>query len=225
MTGSAPALSATPPGSTPGWRFQAYKWATGIAVGQAAAALYFVNGWTPRVRSARLLDTALDRAIPFSVHAVWFYLPFYVGIFLIGIATIRDRRLYNRGLLGILATAALGAVGHWLVPAEYPRPPVMLPHHNLSEAFLGWVQKIDPPGNVFPSLHVAFAALLTLVLLAHRRPVGVLLLVMTILLSLSTLFTKQHFIADVLAGGLLGAAVAAWVMRPHGGLRWGARQA
>ena len=220
MTAPAPAL---PPGSTVGWRFEAYKWATGLAVGQAAGTLYFVNGWTHRVRSTALLDTAIDRAIPFNIHAVWFYLPLYVGIFLISIAATRDRRLYNRALLGILAVAVVGALGHWLIPAAYPRPPVLPPYANPSAAFLGWVQSVDPPGNVFPSLHVAFASGLALVMRSHRPRVGTLTLVMTVLLALSTLVTKQHFIADVLAGFVLGAGMAAWVLAPHGGLRWRAR--
>jgi membrane-associated phospholipid phosphatase len=213
-----------PPRALSGWRFEAYKWATGIAVGVAASVLYFTNGWSHRVRSTELLNTAWDRAIPFNLHAVWFYLPLYVGIFLIAVATTRDRRLYDRALLGILLVAAVGAVGHWLVPAAYPRPPVLPPYPNPSAAFLGWVQSIDPPGNVFPSLHVAFAIQLALILRVHRPRVGALLLVMAALLSLSTLFTKQHFIADVAGGLALGAAMAAWVLHPHGGLRGTAKE-
>lgn len=216
MTAAAGAL---PPRSPARWRFELYKWATGIAVGLAATALYLRNGWSHRVRSTQLLDTALDRALPFSVHAVWFYLPFYVGVFLIGIATTRDRRLYERALVGILLGAALGALGHRLVPAEYPRPLVALPYANLSAAFLGWVQSVDPPSNVFPSLHVAFATQLALILRVHRPRVGALLLAMTAVLTVSTLLTKQHFVADVVAGFILGAGLAAWVLRPFGGLR------
>jgi membrane-associated phospholipid phosphatase len=216
MTAAARVLPSRAPAR---WRFEVYKWATGIAVGAAASALYLANGWSHRVRSTHLLDTALDRAIPFDVHAVWFYLPFYVGGFLIAVATCRDRRLYDRALVGIVLGAGLGAIGHWLVPAEYPRPAVLPPYANASAAFLGWVQTIDPPSNVFPSLHVAFAVLLALILRVHRPPVGAILLVMAALLSASTLITKQHFIADVVGGLVLGTAIAAWVLRPFGGLR------
>jgi membrane-associated phospholipid phosphatase len=58
-----------------------------------------------------------------------------------------------------------------------------------------------------------------LILRVHRPRVGALLLVMAALLAVSTLITKQHFIADVVAGLGLGAAMAAWVLHPHGGLR------
>jgi membrane-associated phospholipid phosphatase len=214
---TAPARVVAPP-TAPGWRFEAYKWVTGVGVGLAASVLYFANGWSERVRSTQLLDTAADRAIPFSVHAVWFYLPFYIGIFLIAVASTRDRRLYDRALVSILLVAGIGAVGHWLVPAAYPRPPVLPPYRDLSTAFLGWVQSIDPPGNVFPSLHVAFAVGLALILRVHRPAVGAVLLVMSALLAVSTLLTKQHFIADVVAGLVLGIVMAWWVLLPHGGL-------
>jgi membrane-associated phospholipid phosphatase len=216
MTAAARVL---PPRSPARWRFEAYKWTTGVAVGVAATALYLTNGWTHRIRSTELLDTALDRAIPFYIHAVWFYLPFYIGGFLIAVATCRDRRLYDRSLVSILACAGLGAIGHWLVPAEYPRPAVLPPYADASAAFLAWVQSIDPPSNVFPSLHVAFAVQLALILRVHRPPIGAILLVMAAVLSASTLLTKQHFIADVFGGLVLGAAIAALVLRPFGGLR------
>ena len=63
---------------------------------------------------------------------------------------------------------------------------------------MAWVQRVDPPGNVFPSLHVAQTTMLSLILLMRDRPrLGRVALVMATMLALSTLTTKQHFIADV----------------------------
>jgi membrane-associated phospholipid phosphatase len=73
------------------------------------------------------------------------------------------------------------------------------------------VQHIDPPGNVFPSLHVAHTSMLAFLLLRDRPRLGRLALVMATALALSTLTTKQHFIADVLSGytlAFLGRAFA-----------------
>ena len=60
----------------------------------------------------------------------------------------------------------LGALGHLSIGAEYPRPVLHPPYPDLSYAFLAWVQHIDPPGNVFPSLHVAHTTMLALILRA-----------------------------------------------------------
>ena len=76
---------------------------------------------------------------------------------------------------------------------------------------MAWVQHVDPPGNVFPSLHVAHTSMLAFLLLRDRPRLGLVALVMATLLALSTLTTKQHFIADVLGGytlAFLGRAFA-----------------
>ena len=56
----------------------------------------------------------------------------------------------------------LGALGHIFIGAEYPRPVLHPPYPDISGAFLASVQHIDPPGNVFPSLHVAHTTMLAL---------------------------------------------------------------
>ena len=56
---------------------------------------------------------------------------------------------------------------------------------------------------MFPSLHVAHTTMLALLLIKDRPRLGPVALAMATALALSTLTTKQHFIADVLSGYLL----------------------
>ena len=86
------------------------------------------------------------------------------------------------------------------------------PYADISAAFLASVQHIDPPGNVFPSLHVAHTTMLALLLLKDRPRLGLVALAMATALALSTLTTKQHFIADVLSR--LPARVLRALVRP-----------
>jgi membrane-associated phospholipid phosphatase len=206
-----PDLPPDPPAALaeqrPGGSFALYKWALAFLVGSVGLALYQVLGRTELHRSTTLLDTAFDRAIPLLPWSVWFYEPFYVAIFVVATVGLRTRRMFHRALACVVANASLGAVGHALVRAQYPRPALPPPLADLSLAFLAFVYRIDPPGNVFPSLHVAHAFSLALVLRLDRPRLGTAALVMASLLALSTLTTKQHFIADVLAG-LVMAAVA-----------------
>jgi len=194
--------------------FGAYKWALGLGAAVLQSSIYFAIGHWPRPRSQSLLNTALDRAIPFLPFTIWCYLPFYAGIFVMAIAGLRTRRLFDRALVGVVVTMMVGATGHLLVGAEYPRPAVGAANGNLSLAFVAWVQAVDPPGNVFPSLHVAHTSALA-VILRHDRPrLGTLAVVMAGLLALSTLTTKQHFVADVLAGLVIAGATSFLVLRP-----------
>ena len=76
-----------------------------------------------------------------------------------------------------------------------------------------WVQSVDAPGNVFPSLHVAHTTMLSILLMRDRPRLGRVAFVMAQLLAISTLTTKQHFIADVVSGYALAALGAHLALR------------
>ncbi len=205
---TSPAVAADPAGPLAS---PAYRWSLGLALALLQSAVYFGIGHAHLTRSTELLRTRLDDAIPFWPWTAWCYLPFYAGTFLIAIGGFRHKRLFDRTAVAVVAVMCLGALGHLFVGAEYPRPVLVPPYPNLSYAFMAWVQHIDPPGNVFPSLHVAHTSMLAFLLLRDRPRLGRVALVMATLLALSTLTTKQHFIADVLGGytlAFLGRAFA-----------------
>jgi len=196
-----------------GAAFQGYKWGTALALAIIGLAIYEVLGRTDLGRSTSLLMTPLDRVIPLAPWTAWFYEPFYAAIFIIGVVTFRSRFLYNRTLVCVAANIVLAALGHAFVRAEYPRPILPVPAPDLSTAFLAFVYRIDPPGNVFPSLHVAHTFLIAFMLMMDRPRVGRLLLWMSIILAASTLTTKQHFIADVAAGLAMALTWRFWGRR------------
>jgi len=164
-------------------------------------------------RSTELLRTKLDDAIPLLPATAWLYLPIYAGIFIIAIAGFKTKIHFDRALLGVFGIMVVGLAGHLLIRAEYPRPLVTPPYPDLSSAFLAFVQKIDPPGNVFPSLHVAHTSSLALILHHENPRLGRIVIVLAAVLALSTLTTKQHFIADVISGFALAAASRLIVLR------------
>lgn len=192
--------------------FQGYKWGTALVIGVLGFILYQVMGRTDIGRSTTLLDTGLDRAIPLWTWTSWLYEPFYVAIFVIGVIGFQSRFLYNRALILICANVVVGALGHYFVKAEYPRPVLPTPYPDLSTWFLARVHEIDPPGNVFPSLHVAHSFMISFVALLDRPRLGRVMMGMSVVLAISTLTTKQHFIADVAAGLVMALAGRAWVM-------------
>ncbi len=181
----------------------AYRWTVGLTLALLQSAVYFGIGHAHLQRSTELLRTRLDDALPFWPWTAWCYLPFYAGTFLIAIGGFRRRWLFDRTVKAVLMVMFVGALGHLFVHAEYPRTVLHPPYADLSSAFLASVQHIDPPGNVFPSLHVAHTTMLSLLLIKDRPILGRVALVMATMLAISTLTTKQHFVADVLSGYLL----------------------
>jgi membrane-associated phospholipid phosphatase len=194
----------------------AYKWLVGGAMAAVQTIVYFAVGHLHLARSTELLRTRLDDAIPFLPWTSWCYLPFYAAIFIMAVIGFRRRALFNRALLAVFVVMVVGATCHVLIGAEYPRPVLTPPYPDLSTAFMAAVQHIDPPGNVFPSLHVAHTSMLALLLIKDRPRLGAVALVMATLLALSTLTTKQHFIADVVAGYLLAFVGRALALRGLG---------
>jgi membrane-associated phospholipid phosphatase len=194
-------------------RFTAYKWSCGLSAAAVQCLIYFGIGKLHFSRSTELLRTRLDDAIPFWPATSWCYLPVYAGIFIAAIVGFRTRAHFDRALRGVFLIMLVGLAGHLLIRAEYPRPILLPPYRGISEAFHAWVQSIDPPGNVFPSLHVAHTSSLSLIMHHENPRLGRLLMVFAALLALSTLTTKQHFIADVLAGFALAAFSRLIVLR------------
>jgi membrane-associated phospholipid phosphatase len=190
-----------------------YKWTLGLTAAVIQSLAYFGIGHLHLTRSTELLRTRLDDAIPFWTWTSWCYMPFYAAIFIICIVSFRSRLLFNRGLGAVALVMVIGALGHTLIPAEYPRPVLHPPYDSISSAFLAAVQRIDPPGNVFPSLHVAQTSGLALILYRDRPAIGRVAVVMGALLALSTLTTKQHFIADVISGYALAFIGRAFALR------------
>jgi len=201
----APSSAQLPP-AAPGHEVYAsatYRWLVGVALALTQSAVYFGIGHTELHRSTELLRTRLDDAIPFLPWTTWCYLPFYAGVFIIAIAGFRRRALFDRTARSVLLVMLVGAICHVFIRAEYPRPLVLPPFRGLSEAFMHWVQSVDAPGNVFPSLHVAHTTMLSVLLMRDRPRLGRVAFVMATLLAISTLTTKQHFIADVISGYVL----------------------
>jgi membrane-associated phospholipid phosphatase len=193
-------VAASPPSTAPGIATPAYKWTVGLGMAALQSLVYFGIGHLHLDRSTELLRTRLDDAIPFWPWTAWCYLPFYAGVFLIAIAGFKRRALFNRALQAVLIVMTIGALCHVFIGAEYPRPVLHPPYADVSATFMAFVQRIDPPGNVFPSLHVAHTTMLALILIKDRPLLGRIALAMATALALSTLTTKQHFIADVVSG-------------------------
>jgi membrane-associated phospholipid phosphatase len=87
--------------------------------------------------------------------------------------------------------------------------PTMAPHADevAGNGFAVWslrlVYSLDQPYNCFPSLHVAHSFVSAFACFRVHRGVGRMAILWASLVGLSTLFTKQHYVLDVVAGALI----------------------
>lgn len=162
--------------------------------------------------------TPVDHWIPFEPLALpvylslWFYLTLAPGLL------TAPRELFSYAVAaGLLSLAGLGVFLIW--PTAIPPAGIDWSHHP-EFAFL---KSADGPSNACPSLHVAFAVftaiwnhrILRELRIGRALRAGNWLWCGGILYS--TVAIRQHVALDVLAGFLLGAAVAAihlaWLRR------------
>jgi membrane-associated phospholipid phosphatase len=154
-------------------------------------------------RPAHTLYLPAEERIPFlPVFEYLYLLTFFVPVALL--VTMRRYEQFLR-LVRALGIALLAAYTTYLVCPVYMERP-RLDVSSLHTWLLS-LQYLDKPYNHFPSMHV------TLSWLAVRSAQGsprsrLVLTVLATAVSISTLFVKQHYIVDVVAGYLL--AWGAW---------------
>lgn len=149
-------------------------------------------------------ELPLDRAIP--VEPAWMLAYGSVWIFaLLPVFVVRSPVLMRRALLAAVTVFALAYAGFLAYPTVLPRPQIVEGGFLAKSLQINY--SLDPPYNCFPSLHVAWAFVSALTGYRVHRGVGLAALVWAGLISLSTLYTKQHYVLDVV-GGMAIAGVA-----------------
>jgi membrane-associated phospholipid phosphatase len=140
----------------------------------------------------------------YSFYAVLFALCF-------GVAYAKDRPTFQLLAFMITLTLACGYVGYTFMPAMGPAFTEKF-QVSLDPYYFGWVkeQLLDAyrvPRDCFPSLHTA----ISLVFLVHARQSARwlyrVLLPIVVSIPLACVYLRYHYVADLLAGGILAAAV------------------
>lgn len=178
--------------------------------------------FSPSDESVLLIESPLDAEIPFCE---WFFIPYiswYVCIALTLIYPLfKSKREFLRSNALLIGCMFLPMLFCSFVPNGIDlslRPDFdTLGRENIGTFFVKLIYSIDsPPRNVMPSMHVSeswamfFAVLQSKVML--KKPIFKALAgIWAILISLSTVFIKQHSILDVFAGFAVGIIVFAFV--------------
>ena len=160
--------------------------------------------WCQRnhLTAPRELRLRLDDWIPYWPSWVWIYSCIYYPLILYLNFVMESPRHFTH--VSVSYMLLLG-----LQMAFFVLFPVTTPEHwrsfnrqrTLSERFLALVQRFDARSNSFPSMHVSVAMLTSLHLLPY---LGALSFAFPLLIALSCLFTKQHYVLDLPAGAALG---------------------
>ena len=175
--------------------------------------VYMVINTNTSGRTVYVPELPLDRAIPLEPAWIVVYGSMYVFAFL-PVFVVRDPELRCRAVLAYIMVQLVSYVGFLTYPTIGPRP-----EQVPSQGFLAWTLQVnyefDPPYNCFPSLHVAYACLAALTAYRVHRALGLVALGYAGLIGASTLFTKQHYLLDVIGGGVAAGAAYLLFLRGH----------
>jgi membrane-associated phospholipid phosphatase len=171
--------------------------------------MYFVIGQATAGGAHYQPFIALDHAMPLSPPWIFVYGSLYMCGFLLPLVVVRGQELFRQTLKAYLFVMLVSYAGFWWYPTIAPRVETSVVH-GFAEWCLQVFYSIDQPFGCFPSLHVAYSMVGALACYRMHRRVGVIAVSWAALIGLSTVYTKQHFVVDAIAGAVLGVA-AYWL--------------
>jgi membrane-associated phospholipid phosphatase len=166
---------------------------------------------------ASTLHCFLDDLVPFWPWTMYLYAFVYTSM-LYPLFVVRCDRLFRRVVLAYFAvlTIAFACFLAFPVTAIGLRPaPAMLRDEVFHEWGLKLNYALDPPYNLFPSLHLSIAATAMLSAWKASRRFGVLATPIVAGVGMSIVTVKQHYVVDGLGAIILAAAVFLLVLRPY----------
>jgi membrane-associated phospholipid phosphatase len=158
------------------------------------------------------LSTFLDRSIPFAPGWVWVYLLYYPFCFT-PLFLLNNIDTFRRVAGAYLMEFVVAFLVFLSFPVKMIRPVVIT--DTLSTKAVGMIYRLDPGFNVFPSLHVANSLLVALIFYRYNKPLGIVFILIAVLISVSTLYVKQHYFLDIVTGVLDTALVYPLIFWGH----------
>ncbi|HEY0593879.1 MAG TPA: phosphatase PAP2 family protein [Thermoanaerobaculia bacterium] len=170
---------------------------------------YVFIGDGMRGRASHYPELALDRLIPLQPSWVLVYGTLYFYLIALPWLTIRQPAHIRRMVFAYLLIWITAYACFLLFPSEARRPDVV-PGDGFGARGLRFLYESDTPRNCFPSLHVAHSFVSALACWRLHRRVGMAAIAAASVVAVSTLFTKQHYLLDILGG--IGLAFAAYLI-------------
>lgn len=157
------------------------------------------------------IECALDAAIPFCEYFVFPYIFWFVFLYGIHIYTLLcDIKAFKKLMYFIMLTYTTTISVYIIFPNMQLLRPTEFERDNAIVDFMKWYYVFDTNTNVCPSLHVvgSFATLFASwnckgLNTWYWRSFNT---VSAILISISTVFVKQHSVIDIVAGVILSFA-------------------
>jgi len=162
---------------------------------------------------ARYFETKWDQKINFDPRWVWIYSGLYYPMILLAALSVPTWTEYAYTVGCFLSLLAIQVTFFVLWPVAIPATWRDAAHvHEArgskphSMRMLDMVWSYDKLRNSLPSMHVSVAMMVDLTIGRNWPTMGIICAAFPLLIAISALKTKQHYVVDVVPGALLGAA-------------------
>ena len=166
-------------------------------------------------KNVHLIHCTLDDRIPNMAIFIYPYVSWFPYIVVCAALAIKnlDDRQFKKAVLVLTTGMNIFLFISYVWPTGLDfRESIVYDLHTLSGNLLKFVQTVDTPKSVFPSMHVYVTLVLQYTLEMQKKLVpawGIWVgRVLALLIVLSTMFTKQHSAVDVTAAIVMFAVLA-----------------
>lgn len=153
----------------------------------------------------------IEKQIPFLPWTVCIYLSTYLLIILAILAI--PSKFIQQALIGMIGIIIIQSLFFVIIPTYYPRPPFPTDISLINYYLYKFLVIFDTPQNCFPSQHVSLTAFLSIFIFLKNKKIGSLFLFWSLLIIISTLTLKQHYLWDVIGGLIVAIAMISISLR------------
>lgn len=173
------------------------------------ALAYYLSGYllinemtAGRTRLFRL-DFAFEKDLPFWPALIFAYLLEF-AFFAVAYLAVDDLPFFKKIAQATILCVTIHFIVFLAFPVEYHLRPVVDPDQGWAYRLVDFYYWIDLPYNCFPSLHVSNVFLVSFFMQKFRPGLGWILHPLALLVAVSVVMVKQHYVADVAAGFFVG---------------------
>ncbi len=177
---------------------------------------YYISGFIVGESTRYSLALPIDGQIPLVEEWILVYFGCYLfwfgGLF---VAARQDTKRFFGFFARVLVCLIIAFLCFTLFPLTIERPEVT--GTGFFADAVRFLYRIDPPHNLFPSLHCFFNWIVYIQIRGQKEyplPVRLFACLFSFAVFASTLFTRQHYLLDVIAGVFLAEASALILKTP-----------
>lgn len=170
-----------------------------ITISYFAVGYLFLNWINSRRAFYYNFGFSFEENIPFVPYFIFGYSIDYLSVIVIYfLVTKKDR--FTKMVKSYLLLTTIHFFFFVFVPVKMFIRPEVITDGGFLGAIVRFYYWMDMPYNCFPSLHVAYMLLGTLVLWNYKRTWAYIYYIGMLIVSVSVVFVKQHYVLDVVAG-------------------------